>query len=642
MRRITARTGQYSLDLLVIIGAFFVAFLVRFDGDLPHQMFKRSIFLLPYVVILKAGALVYFGVHNFAWRYVGLKEVQRIASATLSATSVLVVLRFLSAALRDQIPQLQYGIVPLGVIAIDALLMFLGITGVRVVRRLLVERASRHHYQQSRPDTETSRILLVGAGSAGVQVARQISQRPDMGMNAMGFIDEALVKQGQVLHGVKVLGTMDDLPGVVEQYEIDEVVITIANASRTEIRRILSFCDPLSVNTKIIPGLHEILDGRVELSRIRQVSIDDLLGRDTVSLDMEIAGPFVAGRRLLVTGAGGSIGSELCRQLARLKPETLVLVERAEPSLFMIDRELRQLHPNLHLVAAVCDVCDGERVDDLFATHRPHVVFHAAAHKHVPLMEDNPGEAIKNNIFGTQTVARAADKHAAGSFVMVSTDKAVNPTSVMGATKRVAELIVQDLAKTSSTRYVAVRFGNVLGSAGSVIPIFKEQIAQGGPVTVTHPEMRRYFMTIPEASQLVVQAGALGRGGEIFVLDMGEPVRIVDLAKDLIHLSGLEPGTDIKIEFNGIRPGEKLFEELSFHRENMEKTRHPKIFIGQLAPLPGAQISDGLASLHGLRSASSRADVLGALRALVPELQEPAESTQPSKTVYEPESETGT
>jgi len=627
MRRTAAIASQHALDALMITGAFSIAFLVRFDGELPEQMLKRMVFLLPYVLIVKVGALFLFGVPNFAWRYVGLKEVQRIGSAVLAASLVLITLRLLSGALSSNYPQLQYGIIPFGVLAIDGGLTFLGITGIRVLRRISVERASRQKYNQGRPTETVARVLLVGAGSAGVQVARQIAQRPDMGMLAAGFIDDDPLKKGQVIHGVRVLGSLGELAGLVPRHQIDEVVITIANASRAKIRRILSLCDTVSVDTKIIPGLHEILDGRVELNRIRQVSIDDLLGRDTVSLDMELVGPFIAGRRIMVTGAGGSIGSELCRQVAQLKPESLVLVDRAEPSLFTIDRELRQLHPKLEVVAAICDVCDKERVDSLFASHRPHVVFHAAAHKHVPLMELNPGEAIKNNVFGTQTVARAAHDNEVGSFVMVSTDKAVNPTSVMGATKRVAELVVQSLAGTSSTRYVAVRFGNVLGSAGSVIPIFQEQIKSGGPVTVTHPEMQRYFMTIPEASQLVIQAGALGRGGEIFVLDMGEPVLIVDLATDLIRLSGLEPGGDIPIEFHGVRPGEKLFEELSLDCENMEKTRHPKIFIGQLAEVPTEDVKSGLLSLHGLRSASSRHEVLHALTALVPELQEPAEDS---------------
>jgi FlaA1/EpsC-like NDP-sugar epimerase len=467
-------------------------------------------------------------------------------------------------------------------------------------------------------------LLLIGAGSAGVQVARQVASRPDMGIAPVGFLDDDPIKHGSEVHGVRVLGGTEALVDMVSRHQITEVIITIAHASTAEIRRIVGLCDEAGVTTKIIPGLHEILDGRVELSRIRSVSIDDLLGREAVSLDLDLVSSFIAGQSVLVTGAGGSIGSELCRQIARLAPERLVLVERAEPSLFYVHRELHAAFPDLEIVAAMADVGDGERIDAIFERYTPQVVFHAAAHKHVPLMEHNAGEAIKNNVFGTRTVARAADRFRAGTFVLVSTDKAVNPTSVMGATKRVAEVLVQAMGQGSETRYVAVRFGNVLGSAGSVIPIFREQIAAGGPVTVTHPDMQRYFMTIPEASQLVVQAGAMGEGGEIFALDMGEPVRIVDLAEDMIRLSGLEPGADIDIVFSGIRPGEKLFEELGFDAEAMDKTRHPKIFQGNLEPMSAPDVDLHLERIGACRQSETRAEVMEALRGLVPELQEDA------------------
>jgi FlaA1/EpsC-like NDP-sugar epimerase len=420
------------------------------------------------------------------------------------------------------------------------------------------------------------------------------------------------------------MGNSSDLERLVAAHQVSEVIITIANASVAEVRRLVSLCASASVTAKIIPALHEILDGRVEISRIRRVSIDDLLGRDVVSLDLGLVGGFVAGRSVMVTGAGGSIGSEMCRQVARLGPARLVLVERAEPSLYAIHSEISSLAPDLEVVAAVADVGDGPRVATLMARHEPAVIFHAAAHKHVPLMESNAGEAIKNNIFGTRTLAAAACAHGVETFVLISTDKAVNPTSIMGATKRVAEVLAQSMGQESSTRFVAVRFGNVLGSAGSVIPLFRDQIAAGGPVTVTHPDMQRYFMTIPEASQLVIQAGAMGKGGEIFTLDMGDPVRIVDLARDMIRLSGFEPDEDIEIVFSGIRPGEKLFEELRLQAEAMDITDHPKIFGGRLGAVNAEVVEKGLECLRACCESEERQDVMQALRGLVPDLQEDA------------------
>jgi FlaA1/EpsC-like NDP-sugar epimerase len=362
------------------------------------------------------------------------------------------------------------------------------------------------------------------------------------------------------------------------------VVIAIPSATGSEMRRIVACCRAAGVRFRTIPGLDHLIDGRVTVSQLREVAIDDLLGRDPVVLDSAEISREMAGRVVLVSGAGGSIGSEICRQLCRFHPRALVLVESCENNLFNVHRELLARFPEVPLVACLADVTDEPRMRDVFAEHRPAVVFHAAAHKHVPMMEWNPGEAVKNNVLGTKTLADVADELGVDRFVMISTDKAVNPTSVMGVSKRVAEIYVQALSQRSDTRFVTVRFGNVLGSAGSVIPIFKEQIAEGGPVTVTHPEMQRYFMTIPEASQLVLQASAMGEGGEIFILDMGEPVRIVDLARDLIALSGLEPGVDIDIEFTGTRPGEKLVEELAVADEGAQRTRHPKVFVGRFRP----------------------------------------------------------
>ncbi len=619
MSRLAARTAQHLIDLGILAFAFALAFAFRFDGLPSGQMLKRLLFLWPYAVLLQVVVLHLFGVPRFAWRYVGLREVQRIATAVAASSAVFLVARYVSGAVLPTWPGAQYALIPTSVILIDGGLAFMGIAGVRVLRRLWAERTGTRP-SDAEPAAEV-RTLLVGAGSAGVQVAREIA-KSRLGMKAVGFVDDDPFKLGTVIHGLPVLGTTADLVPLAARHEAQQVLITIASASGRDIRRIVQLCDAAGLTAKIIPGISEILDGRVNLSRIREVSIEDLLGRDTVHLEEEVVQRFLHGRRVMVTGAGGSIGSELCRQVARLGPATLLLVERSEPSLFEIDSELRRDYPGLDVRPLLCDVADAERVDAVFADERPHVVFHAAAHKHVPMMERNPGEAVKNNVFGTRTLADAADRHGAEAFVMVSTDKAVNPTSVMGATKRCAEIYTQALGQRSKTKFVAVRFGNVLGSAGSVIPIFKRQIAAGGPVMVTHPEMRRYFMTIPEASQLVLQAGAMGHGGEIFVLDMGEPVRIVDLARDLIKLSGFEPDVDIRIAFSGARPGEKLFEELGFDAEKMDKTRHPMIYTGRLTPYAWPEVERGVAALQAALVLPTRDNVRVALRAMVPEMQD--------------------
>jgi FlaA1/EpsC-like NDP-sugar epimerase len=395
-------------------------------------------------------------------------------------------------------------------------------------------------------------------------------------------------------------------------------LITIANAPGQQIRRITELCRDANIEMRIIPGIYEIVGDKVNLSRIREVAIEDLLGRAPVELDEDVVGSSINNRVVLVTGAGGSIGSELCRQICRFGPQRLVLVERFENALFEIHRELASAFPQVPIDPRIADVCDAERMAYVFDAVKPEIVFHAAAHKHVPMMEWNPGEAVKNNIGGTRTVADLADRMGVERFVLISTDKAVNPSSVMGVTKRVAEVYLQALSQRSSTRFVTVRFGNVLGSAGSVIPIFREQIAKGGPITVTHPEMSRYFMTIPEASQLVLQAGAMGQGGEIYILDMGEPVKIVDLARDLITLSGLRPDDDIEIRFSGVRPGEKLREEISTDSEHADKTRHPKIYIGRIKPHEWDTVVLGVDTVMSM--AHGNTDLLrAALGEIVPE-----------------------
>jgi FlaA1/EpsC-like NDP-sugar epimerase len=597
--RTSVRNGRISfrlsrgkvLQLLIDAGllglAFVMAYNLRFDFEVPAAHLRRALVQLPFVVALEFGALLAFRVHSFIWRYVGMRELFVFMQAAAIAAIPLLVGRL----------ALPFGIwtIPLSVIVINVALGFGMVLGARVMRRALFERFERGR----NPDGTAKRVLLIGAGRAGVLAVKELLGRPTE-IDIRGFVDDDAEKVGSVIHGVRVLGTMAELEQLVRENEIDHVILTIAKASRADIRRIVERCDALSVRVRIIPGYFELLEGRVEVNRIRDVQIEDLLGRDPVELDTDSLARFLEGRVVMITGAGGSIGSELCRQVVLHEPRRLLLVERAEPALFEIERELRAARPDIEIVPLVADVGDALRMTGIFDTNRPDVVIHAAAHKHVPLMEQNPTEAIKNNVFATSELATMAGRFGADVFVQISTDKAVRPTSVMGASKRIAELVVQSRNGSYDTRFVVVRFGNVLGSAGSVVPIFREQIRTGGPVRVTHPEMVRYFMTIPEAAQLVLQAGAMGNGGEIFVLDMGEPVRIVELAETMIKLSGLKPYEDVDIVFSGIRPGEKLFEELELENETIAKTRHPKIYIGEITALPVDRIEDTLEELRQL------------------------------------------
>jgi FlaA1/EpsC-like NDP-sugar epimerase len=630
MNRFKTRTSQFLIDISVLMLAFFLAMLVRFDWDVPMAMFRQLVIVMPYVVVLQYAFLSGFGITRFSWRYIGLRDAVRIFAAIASATGLLVALRFLSPLWVERFSLARYGIVPLGVLLGDFVLSFIGLAGVRALRRILGERvATKQHEREEAPQTPT---LLVGAGQGGVLIAQEIARRPDLGILPVAFVDDDPVKQGAVIHGIKVRGTTADLRRLAQRYGAQQALITISNAPGQAIRRVTESCKGAGLTVKIVPGAYEIVGGRVNLSRIRDVAIEDLLRREPVRLGTESVAGIVRGHSVMVTGAGGSIGSELCRQVAAHRPARLVLVERSENNLFEIHSELCGRFADVEVVPCVADITDVPRITSVFREHRPAVVFHAAAYKHVPMMEWNPAEAVKNNILGTQVVADLADSLAVERFVMISTDKAVNPSSVMGATKRAAELYVQALSRQSATHFATVRFGNVLGSAGSVIPIFRRQIEDGGPITVTHPDMTRYFMTIPEAVQLVTQAAALSSGGETFILDMGQPVRIIDLAHDLIRLSGLEPDKDIEIRYIGIRPGEKLFEELSTVGEGIERTTHPKIFTGTYdSPhLPGLRAQ--LETLGVLCKSANPSGITGALAQLVPEFADVnADSEPPSQ-----------
>ncbi|HEY4122600.1 MAG TPA: nucleoside-diphosphate sugar epimerase/dehydratase [Byssovorax sp.] len=626
MNRFASRTSQGLLDVTTLLAALGVAFALRFDWNVPPVELQRFAFIAPYVVAVQYVALVAFSVTRFAWRYIGLREVTRFALAIGASSGVLVALRVVSPLLQAHFTPARHGVVPLGVIAIDAMLAFAGTVTLRATRRLLAERAGRVVASRALPLTAPERTLLVGAGNAGVAVAREIEAR-QLGIDPVGFVDDDALKGGTMIQGLPVLGPTTLLGDIAAAVGATQVLITIANAKGSDVRRIVGLCDAAELPVKIIPGLHEIVGGRVNLSRVRDVAIEDLLRREPVRLDDGAILDVIRGRVALVTGAGGSIGSELCRQICGYEPKRLLLVERAENALFEVHRELLERWPRVEVVPLIADIGDAARMEALFVRHAPEVIFHAAAHKHVPMMECNAGEAVKNNVLGTKRLADLADRRGVRDFVLISTDKAVNPTSVMGACKRAAEMYVQALSARSETRFSAVRFGNVLGSNGSVVPIFKQQIAAGGPVTITHPDMQRYFMTIPEASQLVLEAAAIGEGGEIFILDMGEPVRIVDLAKDLIALSGLKVGEDVEIKFTGMRPGEKLFEELSVEDEGADKTRHPKIFVGKLRARDYDAVLEQIGDLARAADTNDAARVRAALAAMIPEYRTPRTAT---------------
>lgn len=612
-RAFLSRRVQVLLDVIVLAGAFGLAYLLRFDFVIPQSYARQILVQLPCVVAVQLGALVVFGVYRLIWRYVGLAELRKFVTACAVGAMPLLAGRF---ALPENLRDLR---VPVSVTLMTAVLGFGGVLGLRVLRRMVYERFERVESSRERKRLARKSVLLVGAGRAGVLAVREILGRGDIDIEVKGFVDDDLEKLGLEIHDVRVLGTADDIPRLVRELDIDHVVITIAKGSRSQILRIVEICERAPVKVRIIPGLSDILQGRVTLDPIRDIEIEDLLGRDPVRLDAAGLRDFLSGRTVMVTGAGGSIGSELARQVARYDPKLLILIERAEPLLFQTEQEMKRHFAATRIVPVIGDVGDRERMRQVLEEYRPAVVLHAAAHKHVPMMEGNPGEAVKNNVFGTLVLGEAAAEAGCGTFVLISTDKAVNPTSVMGASKRIAELVVQGLEEKHTTKFLAVRFGNVLGSTGSVVPIFKEQIRRGGPVTVTHEEMTRYFMTIPEAAQLVLQAGSIGRGGEIFILDMGNPVRIIDVARDMIRLSGLRPNEDIQIEITGLRPGEKLFEELGTTDDRVEKTQHPKIFVGKIPRSAPDVVKRGLATLASAVQSGEDGSIRRALRDLVPE-----------------------
>lgn len=589
-------------DLAAGALAWVFAYLLRFNFEMPenllHEMWRTLVLIVP----LQGIVFWRFGLYRGIWRYASMPDLRRIFLAVLAATTGIILMLWMM--------RLE-ATVPRSVLIIHPLLLLTFMGGSRLLYRLWKENLLYGEFQlQGEP------ILILGAGDAAVSLYKEL-QRSNA-WHVVGFLDDDVSTHDRLLNGKKVHGSIETVGARAKEFDVKQAIIAMPSATHQQRKHAIDLCSKNGIKVLTIPSYDDLLSGRVAISQLREIEIDDLLGRDVVQLDDAGLQKQLTGKVVLVTGAGGSIGSELCRQIARFKPQTLVLFESSEFALYNIEQELNRKFPALNILYLAGDVRDAARLEQVFAQCKPGIVFHAAAYKHVPLMErQNAWQAVRNNVWGTWQVARCAQRHGVDKFVLISTDKAVNPTNVMGTTKRMAEMVCQGLQQAIGTRFIVVRFGNVLGSNGSVIPKFREQIAKGGPITVTHPEITRYFMSIPEAAQLVMQAGYMGAGGEIFVLDMGEPVKIVDLAKDLIRLSGFNEG-DIKIEFTGLRPGEKLYEELLADNENTLPTPHPKLRIAQ-ARLVSASELEMMQSWISMDGTVADGEVRQQMRQWVPE-----------------------
>lgn len=621
MNKSRTTSPRYFRRSILVIGihlaafaiAYAAAFALRTDYPFTPEQVLYFCVTLASVLVIKSMIFQFFGQYRTVWRSVTFSDLASLFKASTLSLLVIATLYFI---------MMKHGTLSRVIPFIDCALTILILGGLRAGYRFSREEL-RFSWNRSR--NRGIKAIIVGANQTGINLARHNYCNRHAKYNMLGFLDPDPAKFGTMMGGLPVLGPPERAPKVADRFGIEELLVISGSLTGKQLRRLMDDCEAFDITFKIIPGLEDLLEGDYS-PQIRDVNIDDLLRREPVQLSSDEIGTLLAGRTVLVTGAGGSIGSEICRQVLRFHPAKLVLVERAENSLFLIEQEIRRSKTETVLAPCIADITDARRINQIFADHRPAVVFHAAAHKHVPMMEDNPGEAIKNNVLGTVTLVGTADKHGVQEFVMISTDKAVNPTSVMGVSKQIAERYVHAFSEIATTKFVVVRFGNVLASAGSVVPIFQEQIRLGGPITVTHPEIERYFMTIPEASQLVLQAAAMGKGGEIFVLDMGESVRIVDLAQDLIRLSGLDPD-EIEIVFTGLRPGEKLFEELYFHDEEMLPTPHPKLFVAYHRPYRLAEVTEIIELLKPVVHEPGEA-ICRRLRDLIPEYAPPEAKPQ--------------
>ena len=588
------------VDVITIIGVALISLLIRFDGYITSHYLHQMIDALPIMVISYIVMLLSMHLYTRIWRYAGMREMV----AVLIATTLGAGLFYTGMYVFDKsLPRSIY------------LISWILSTGVIGIGRMVLHYIAMRYGGKQSTDADMVNTLIIGAGDAGATIAREIERYHKRSRKVIGFIDDDESKFNRLMGGVRILGNRHDIPSIVKENKVKEIIIAMPSVTRNEIRNIMEICSPLKCKVNTLPGMYQLLDDEVLVSHLHPVSIEDLLERDEVRLDMDIVEHYIRDKVVLVTGAGGSIGSEICRQIMRVGPKQLLLLGHGENSIYLINQELKNIYKDGPIIPIIADIRDKQQLDQIFTQYNPQVVFHAAAHKHVPLMEIQPMAAVLNNIYGTRNVADVAGRHGVEWFVMISTDKAVNPTSVMGATKRVAEKVIISMNDTYDTKYITVRFGNVLGSRGSVIPLFKKQIEAGGPVTVTDPEMTRYFMTIPEASQLVLQAGAMGKGGEVFLLDMGEPVKIIDLARNMIRLSGLEPDKDIHIKITGLRPGEKKYEELLTSEEGTNRTNHTKIFE---APLDTVDRDWLIEKISTFDSCETDMDVIGVLQDIIP------------------------
>jgi FlaA1/EpsC-like NDP-sugar epimerase len=577
MKRFNIRLWVVAHDLAMVGLAWLFTFYIRIGTLAPSGLWTAFLYSLPFVVTIQGIILWRLGLYKGLWRFASLHDLWNIARAALLGALVVMVALFIVNR-GAGIPRSAALFYPV------FLTFFLG--GPRLLYRVWKDYGLG--LQKAIPGAK--RVLVLGAGHSGEMLVREMRRKGEY--QPIGFLDDDRRLWGAKVHGLPVFGPMQKLPAILNEEEIDIAVIAMPSATNAQMRRIVDLCEASKIPFRTLPRLQDLVSGRASLRELREVAIEDLLGRDPVQLDWKKISDQMAGKVVLVTGGGGSIGSELCRQVARLGPSRLVVLDRSEFNLFSIELELKRDFPNLTLEITLADICDEVAVGHVFEEYSPDLVFHAAAYKHVPMLEGQVREAVRNNVLGTRTIALAADSYETGIFVLVSSDKAVNPANVMGATKRAAEIFCQSLGQSSATRFITVRFGNVLGSAGSVVPLFNAQIEAGGPVTVTHPDISRYFMTISEASQLIIQSGVMGNGGEIFVLDMGEPIKIAYLAEEMIRLSGKTPGVDIKIAYTGLRPGEKLFEELFHDQENLAETDHTKILLAQSRAFEFKEVDD--------------------------------------------------
>lgn len=606
----------FTHDLIMVPVAWFAAYWLRFNLQIiPAEHLDNAIMLAPLVLLIQGTIFWNLGLYRGVWRFASMPDLIRITKAVVIGLIITMMFVFIITRLQN---------VPRSVFPIYGILLLGFLSGPRFLYRWFTDRQVYF--------TGGARLLIIGAGSAGELLIRDLMRNNNQDFLPIGFVDDDIEKAGREIHGKRVLGSCDELPVLVKKHNIEQIIIAMPSVNTSDMQSVVKKCEQSGVKFRTLPKMQDLATGKITVQTIREVSINDLLGREQVSLDWTRINESLSGKTVLVSGGGGSIGSELCRQIARIGPSRLVVLEQSEFNLYSIDRELKQTLPNLHIESVLGDICDAVLLEEVFEINKPDIVFHAAAYKHVPLLENQIRVAALNNIIGTRSLAAMSDKYGCDIFVLVSSDKAVNPTNIMGATKRSAEIVCQEINKRSSTKFLTVRFGNVLDSAGSVIPLFREQISNNGPVTVTHPDITRYFMSIPEAAQLILQSSVISNGGEIFVLDMGEPIKISFLAEQMIILSGKKPGEEIKIIYTGLRPGEKLYEELFHEKEELADTTHPKILLAKNRAIDEKKIQEDVLKLESACNSNNRELIKKIVSEFVPELSSSKEKE--GATIY--------